>query len=161
MTSKGNQGIQDILSKVSAMGSSHSSQPAPVAAASYRIIPLVANISFFGRETEMQMMEKVLLPERDTRLTVFSILGIGGVGKSQLALHFTYRHLNHFNAIFWIPAETSVKIKGAFEEIGTEVGLLEPNGGQGNLEAVAQRTKKWLRNYGQDTTRYTYDDGDS
>ncbi|KAF5265339.1 hypothetical protein FOXYS1_3853 [Fusarium oxysporum] len=141
------------------MGSSHSSQPAPVAAASYRIIPLVANISFFGRETEMQMMEKVLLPERDTRLTVFSILGIGGVGKSQLALHFTYRHLNHFNAIFWIPAETSVKIKGAFEEIGTEVGLLEPNGGQGNLEAVAQRTKKWLRNYGQDTTRYTYDDG--
>ncbi|ENH69796.1 hypothetical protein FOC1_g10009296, partial [Fusarium oxysporum f. sp. cubense race 1] len=132
---------------VSAMGSSHSSQPAPVAAASYRIIPLVANISFFGRETEMQMMEKVLLPERDTRLTVFSILGIGGVGKSQLALHFTYRHLNHFNAIFWIPAETSVKIKGAFEEIGTEVGLLEPNGGQGNLEAVAQRTKKWLRNY--------------
>lgn len=147
MTSKGNQGIQDILSKVSAMGSSHSSQPAPVAAASYRIIPLVANISFFGRETEMQMMEKVLLPERETRLTVFSILGIGGVGKSQLALHFTYKHLNHFNAIFWIPAETSVKIKGAFEEIGTEVGLLEPNGGQGNLEAVAQRTKKWLRNY--------------
>ncbi|TXC09735.1 hypothetical protein FocTR4_00005961 [Fusarium oxysporum f. sp. cubense] len=129
------------------MGSSHSSQPAPVAAASYRIIPLVANISFFGRETEMQMMEKVLLPERETRLTVFSILGIGGVGKSQLALHFTYKHLNHFNAIFWIPAETSVKIKGAFEEIGTEVGLLEPNGGQGNLEAVAQRTKKWLRNY--------------
>ncbi|KAF5659417.1 tetratricopeptide repeat-containing protein [Fusarium circinatum] len=89
----------------------------------------------------------MLLPERESRLTTFSILGIGGVGKSQLALQFTYRHLNHFNAVFWIPAETSVKIKGAFEEIGTEVGLQEPNGSQGNLEAVAQKTKKWLRNY--------------
>jgi len=73
-------------------------------------------------------MEKVLLPQRDTRLTVFSILGIGGVGKSQLALHSTYRHLNHFNPIFWVTTETSIKITQAFEEIGTEVGLLEPDG---------------------------------
>ncbi|EXL70832.1 hypothetical protein FOPG_13384 [Fusarium oxysporum f. sp. conglutinans race 2 54008] len=77
------------------MGSSQSSQPVPVAAASYRILPHVADISLFGRETEMKMMEKT--PES-------------------------------FQHDILVPAETSIKITQAFEEIGTEVGLLEPDG---------------------------------
>ncbi|KAM0259455.1 hypothetical protein ACHAPA_010732 [Fusarium lateritium] len=132
------------------MDSSHAPEATPAPAtssltASYRMIPHIANPYFFGRETEMRRMERVLLPTRDTKLTVFSIVGIGGVGKSQLALHFAYSHLDDFNAVFWIPAETNFKITQTFEEIGTEAGLFEPNSNQGSLEAVAQKTKKWLR----------------
>lgn len=36
--------------------------------------------------------------------------GIGGVGKTQVALEFAHRYSNEYDAIFWINAETEAKL---------------------------------------------------
>ncbi|MBO0797098.1 MAG: hypothetical protein J2P36_39975 [Ktedonobacteraceae bacterium] len=33
--------------------------------------------------------------------------GLGGIGKTQVALEYAYRHALDYRAIFWIEAETS------------------------------------------------------
>lgn len=80
------------------------------------------NPHFTGRED--------LLADLDTRLAegVATVLpetlrGMGGVGKTQLATEYVYRHLSDFDVIWWIPAEQSVQIGNAFTELGARLGL--------------------------------------
>lgn len=139
------QGHQDILSRISAMAASPSiSNEESRSTALYRLIPHIPNPEFFGRKTELRRMHEVLIPERESRLVVLSIVGEAGVGKSQLALRFAYSNFNNFQAIFWISADTSIKIAQAYEEIAIEVGLVQRAGDQGGLNTIREITKKWL-----------------
>ncbi|KAF2972232.1 hypothetical protein GQX73_g1280 [Xylaria multiplex] len=42
------------------------------------------------------------------------IHGIGGVGKTQVALEYTYRHREDYSYIFWVRAESSVELSTSF-----------------------------------------------
>ncbi|KAL6412101.1 Disease resistance protein RFL1 [Ilyonectria robusta] len=118
------QDHKDVLSKIFTMSSPRAIRVESPATTSYRVIPHVENPSFFGRETELKQMEHCLVPERERWLNVFSIVGEGGVGKSQLALQFAYRHFSEFNAIFWVSADNESKIAQGFEQIAVEVALV-------------------------------------
>lgn len=139
-------GHKEILSKISAMDTRQALMQAPQKSTSYRLLPHVANSSFFGRHSEMKKLEEALLHK--TTLTILSIMGEGGVGKSQLALNFAYSSLSEFHAIFWVSAETKLKAMQGYEEIAAEIGLFGSDGSQGTWESVSQWTRKWLRDYG-------------
>jgi adenylylsulfate kinase-like enzyme len=49
-------------------------------------------------------MEKVLLPRSrmQMRRKVFVLYGLGGIGKTQLAVEFARKHQSTFSAIFWL-----------------------------------------------------------
>jgi predicted ATPase/DNA-binding SARP family transcriptional activator len=67
---------------------------------------------FFGREEELAQLRKWLLDE-GTRLV--SIVGIGGIGKTHLALEFAHRSLDEYEGAIWfVPLQDA---KG-FEELG-------------------------------------------
>lgn len=55
---------------------------------------------FIGREEELSCLWKYLQPTARTR-KVAVLHGLGGIGKTQLAIHFARKHKYDFTAIFW------------------------------------------------------------
>ena len=69
-----------------------------------KYLPFPLNRSFVGRTNEIDTLERRLFIERDCQK--IAIVGLGGVGKTQVALRFSYlvleKHLDV--SVFWVPA---------------------------------------------------------
>ncbi|MCM3882875.1 FxSxx-COOH system tetratricopeptide repeat protein [Frankia sp. R82] len=80
------------------------------------------NPHFTGRHDLLVDLD-VRLREGITSVLPEALHGMGGVGKTQLAAEYVYRHLGDFDVIWWIPAEQSVQIGNALIELGQRLGL--------------------------------------
>ncbi len=90
-----------------------------------------ANPSFFGREEALKFMDAVLTPRNTSedcweapRPSCVTICGMAGVGKTQLALQYTHIRRSHFEAIFWLRADTEQRLSEDFGRIAIRCGLL-------------------------------------
>jgi KaiC/GvpD/RAD55 family RecA-like ATPase len=54
---------------------------------------------------------------------IFALCGLGGMGKTQIAVHFVYRHRNDFDAILWVHADTETKLLVSFKNFAVELGF--------------------------------------
>lgn len=88
--------------------------------------------SCYGRDSVLQTLDKVLLPDSppsntlaQTRLKTFAICGMGGVGKTHIAREFAWSRKSHFDAIFWVNADSESKLAEGFNTIALELGLTE------------------------------------
>ncbi|MFF8931261.1 tetratricopeptide repeat protein [Streptomyces longwoodensis] len=79
-------------------------------------LPRSASGVFIGRETELSALRDsltgggsaaVVQPQRTPAQT---ISGLGGVGKSALALHYATRYRSHYTLIWWITADSPESI---------------------------------------------------
>ncbi len=68
---------------------------------------------FVGRNTEITRLAQLMIPSStdNTNRKVCVVHGIGGVGKSQLAVEFARKHQESFSAIFWIAGSTEEKLR--------------------------------------------------
>ncbi|KAL4860317.1 hypothetical protein BDV12DRAFT_205223 [Aspergillus spectabilis] len=57
---------------------------------------------FIGREEELNCLWDYLQPARSQTRKVAVLHGLGGIGKTQLAIHFARKHKLDFTAIFWL-----------------------------------------------------------
>ncbi|KAL3485915.1 hypothetical protein BJX62DRAFT_29395 [Aspergillus germanicus] len=57
---------------------------------------------FIGREDELNHLWDYLQPGSSHTRRVAVLHGLGGIGKTQLAIHFARKHQNDFTAIFWL-----------------------------------------------------------
>ncbi|KAL3495490.1 hypothetical protein BJX62DRAFT_222676 [Aspergillus germanicus] len=57
---------------------------------------------FIGREDDLNRLWDYLQPGSSQRRKVAVLHGLGGIGKTQLAIHFARKHQNNFTAIFWL-----------------------------------------------------------
>ncbi|KAH7380407.1 kinesin light chain 1 [Phaeosphaeria sp. MPI-PUGE-AT-0046c] len=93
-------------------------------------LPFPRNEHFIGRDNELLILEQSLLsPTTHQRIAVY---GLGGCGKSALAVEFAYRtierHTGHL--VFWVPAVSQESFELAYREIGSRLrlpGLTEEN----------------------------------
>jgi hypothetical protein len=60
---------------------------------------------FFGREDELQRLWNGLGPNSSPLRKVATLGGLGGIGKTQLAIRFARTHKEDYSAIFWINSE--------------------------------------------------------
>ncbi|KAF2191272.1 FabD/lysophospholipase-like protein [Zopfia rhizophila CBS 207.26] len=68
--------------------------------------------TFVERPSEMAELERALLPQRQNmRQKIFVLYGLGGIGKTQLALEFTRRHHRKFSSVFWLDGSSEVSLK--------------------------------------------------
>ncbi|KAH0030808.1 hypothetical protein KCU78_g2959, partial [Aureobasidium melanogenum] len=73
--------------------------------------------TFCGREEELQKMAEALHPETPGKKEKGLVLyGIGGSGKTQLALQYIERYGNPYKAIVWINASNAQDLEATFAE---------------------------------------------
>ncbi len=81
------------------------------------------NPNFTGRVDLLQELERRLVRGATAALLPEALHGMGGVGKSQLAIEYAYRNRAKFDVIWWIPAERSLKIVNSLVELGERLDL--------------------------------------
>ncbi len=73
--------------------------------------PIERNPYFTGRKPELASLHKLLMAGKQVALTQ-AISGLGGIGKTQLALEYAYHYQKSYHDIFWAVAETYKIIDG-------------------------------------------------
>ncbi|MER5865059.1 FxSxx-COOH system tetratricopeptide repeat protein [Kitasatospora sp. NPDC002040] len=109
------------------------------------------NPSFTGRDLVLEELREslvggptVVLPSPQT------LYGLGGVGKTQLALEYAHRYMFHYDLVWWIDAEQTELIPTALAELanrlGLQVGDSVNEAAEGAREALRKGTPtpRWL-----------------
>ncbi|HET8657954.1 MAG TPA: FxSxx-COOH system tetratricopeptide repeat protein [Micromonosporaceae bacterium] len=81
------------------------------------------NPNFTGRESLLQDLQDKLAVDRETAVLPHAIHGMGGVGKSQVAIEYVHRHRADYDLIWWIPAEHESQILAALTALAHRLHL--------------------------------------
>jgi hypothetical protein len=79
---------------------------------------------FIGREVTLREMETFLDPASDSlgsSRKVLILSGMGGTGKTQLAVTYTKRHRTAYCSIFWLNATSEATLKSSIRGVGNQV----------------------------------------
>ncbi len=111
-------------------------------------VPYPRNPFFTGREDLLMQLSTALKSGSATASTQpQAISGLGGIGKTQLALEYAYQFHTDYQAVFWVRADTRENLIADFVSIARLLKLPEQDA-QEQLLAVAA-VKEWLRTRGQ------------
>lgn len=70
-------------------------------------VPVRRNPLFTGREDVLEALANALHTKHTVALTqVQAISGLGGIGKTQIAIEYAYRYQENYEAVLWMRAET-------------------------------------------------------
>ena len=69
---------------------------------------------FVGRASNLSSIESILLPLTAAERKVVVLHGLGGIGKSQLAIEFAKKHRSDYTAVLWLNAKTEETLKRSF-----------------------------------------------
>ncbi|KAK8208948.1 hypothetical protein M8818_003911 [Zalaria obscura] len=110
-------------------------------------MPRTSNTLFTGRDAILDSMNKALLAPRttssETLRRVFVLLGIGGSGKSEVAVKFAEMHRESFWGVFWVDADTPQSAESGFEKIA-EACKPPDSSIDGVRDWLANTRKSWL-----------------
>lgn len=106
---------------------------------SHFVIPYSRNQTFVSRQPELDAVAAQLSGNGHRRVAIY---GLGGVGKSQIAIEFAYQYHQHQGecAIFWIHASNEDRFRHSYSQIARACNIFCQDGPQ-QLEAV----RDWLR----------------
>lgn len=102
--------------------------------------------NFVGRADVIKAIDHVLLPTNSNlaSLRSFCICGFGGIGKTQIAMHYAFEREKSFDAIFWIQAD-GPKIAKSFSDIALALDLVDESDHQEADKAVSRdKLLGWL-----------------
>src|SRR4051812_23636883 len=91
-------------------------------------IPYQRNPFFTGREDTLSQLHHALQAENAVALShPQGISGLGGIGKTQTALEYAYRHSADYDAVFWVRADSPAVLTTSFMELAYLLDLPERN----------------------------------
>ena len=88
----------------------------------YCYIPFSRNPRFHGRDFILGSIEKCLRPaDRSSGFSSLVLHGLGGVGKTKIALSYAYAKLKTVDVVLWIPSENAMGLSQVFSEIAVNL----------------------------------------
>src|SRR5438270_4178179 len=91
-------------------------------------LPQERNPFFTGRARILELLRKSLTGPADAG-RVQAIYGAPGVGKTQLASEYAYRHLDDYALVWWLPAAEPSSLAVQYAKLGERLGVVSPGGG--------------------------------
>ncbi|THC88361.1 hypothetical protein EYZ11_012192 [Aspergillus tanneri] len=103
------------------------------------MVPFGRNPQFVGREEEITRAEGLIMQQNGPGR--FAICGLGGVGKTQIALELAYRMRNQDPecSIFWIQCTSYESVEQAYMSIASKLGMTDIN-----PEEIKEKVKAYL-----------------
>ncbi|EPS38343.1 hypothetical protein H072_8027 [Dactylellina haptotyla CBS 200.50] len=81
-------------------------------------MPFPRNPTFFGRAEELRQIYKHFSDQRSTDSPrIYVLTGTGGMGKTQIALEYSFRHHKDYTAVFWVSAASEDTIRASFLDV--------------------------------------------
>lgn len=109
-------------------------------------IPYSRNPFFLGREGELAQVYHRLQAGQTTALAQpQAISGLGGIGKTQLALEYAYRYHQDYRAVLWARAESTEVLVSSYVAIATLLELPEREAKEQDI--AVQAVKTWLQTH--------------
>lgn len=96
--------------------------------------------AFVGRERALETLRD-RLSGAVTALMPQAVHGLGGVGKTQLAIEYAHRFAGDYDLVWWIEAEDPGRVRTALAELAEELGLSSATG----VQRAAEDALKALR----------------
>src|SRR5450755_735015 len=107
-------------------------------------VPYPQNVLFTGREQLLMQLTTTLHAGQPTALSQpQAISGLGGIGKTQLALEYAYRSRGDYQAVLWTQADTRENLTSSYLTIATLLNL--PEKGEQESTRVIVAVKNWLQ----------------
>ncbi|GAB7050436.1 hypothetical protein JCM9534A_55620 [Catenuloplanes indicus JCM 9534] len=110
-------------------------------------VPL-RNPDFTGRETLLSDLRKALETRSAASVLPQTLHGMGGVGKTQLAVEFVYRYQEQYDLVWWIAAEQQSLVLQSLHELARRLGLPQTEDMRQSaimvMDALATTSLRWL-----------------
>lgn len=107
--------------------------------------PEINNDFFVGREVYFEEMENILLPHNPRHSTRNSLVlgGMGGIGKTQLAITYAKRYYSCYSSIFWLNAKNEISLQSSLQSLAKLV--LGPDVANGlEVDQLWDHVSHWL-----------------
>ncbi len=107
-------------------------------------IPYRRNPFFTGREEILTYLHNVLTENKTAAALTQAqaISGLGGIGKTQIAVEYAYRYRDHYQAIFWVTASSRNALSADFVNLADLLNLAEKH--EKKQDIVVGAVKRWL-----------------
>lgn len=108
----------------------------------------IRNPDFTGREDLLESLRAALVHSSKASVLPRALHGLGGVGKTQLALEYVYRYADQYDLIWWIPADQKslalTSLANLCEELGLTQNVDQQQTANAVLRALSNGNLSWL-----------------
>lgn len=100
-------------------------------------LPFPRNPFFTGREDQLQGIHAALASRGRAALS-----GLGGIGKTQTALEYAYRHQDEYEQVLWVQAEQKTELITGYVALAKALHI--PGHQQEDQQEIVTLMKQWL-----------------
>ena len=109
-------------------------------------VPYSRNTRFTGREDKLKQIREALISENTVAVSQpIAVCGLGGIGKTQTAVEYTYRYCAEYEFIFWVKADSEDSIISGYVDIAKLLNLPVKNDSDQNN--IVSAVLNWFRTH--------------
>jgi tetratricopeptide (TPR) repeat protein/transcriptional regulator with XRE-family HTH domain len=105
-------------------------------------VPFDENPFFTGREQVLHQLHAALLSQ-DAVVVTQTLSGLGGIGKTQVAVQYCYRYRQDYQAILWVRADSPEVLVGDLRALATLLKL--PESKLKEQQSILNGLRRWMR----------------
>lgn len=106
------------------------------------------NREFFGRQDILSQIDGIFLDDKghviQDEVKRLVLCGMGGVGKTEVAIEYAFSRREKYDAIFWVDAETGQKLNASYAHIARKLALQGSSKLQHDDTANRKLVQTWL-----------------